>query len=223
MVVNYDLPWNPQRIEQRIGRCHRYGQKHDVVVINFLNERNEADQRVYTLLSEKFHLFSGVFGASDDVLGSLESGVDFERKVLEIYQQCRTAEEIAIAFEKLQKELESTIQTRMKDTRRMLLEHFDEDVHERLKANHADAIEALDKIGKLFWHLTKHVLHNHASFMEKTHTFKLKKPPRKNIPAGTYRLISKDSENYGNDFLYRMNHPLGDTCWSKGKRRYAIL
>jgi superfamily II DNA/RNA helicase len=55
MVINYDLPWNPQRIEQRIGRCHRYGQTHDVIVINFLNERNEADQRVHTLLSEKFN------------------------------------------------------------------------------------------------------------------------------------------------------------------------
>ena len=49
-IVNFDLPWNPQRIEQRIGRCHRYGQKHDVVVINFLNERNAADRRVYELL-----------------------------------------------------------------------------------------------------------------------------------------------------------------------------
>ena len=39
LVINYDLPWNPQRIEQRIGRCHRYGQKHDVVVVNFLNAR----------------------------------------------------------------------------------------------------------------------------------------------------------------------------------------
>lgn len=46
LVINFDLPWNPQRVEQRIGRCHRYGQKHDVVVINFLNERNEADRRV---------------------------------------------------------------------------------------------------------------------------------------------------------------------------------
>jgi len=42
LVINFDLPWNPQRIEQRIGRCHRYGQKHEVVVINFLNERNAA-------------------------------------------------------------------------------------------------------------------------------------------------------------------------------------
>ena len=79
LVVNYDLPWNPQRIEQRIGRCHRYGQKHDVVVVNFLNRNNEADQRVFELLSEKFQLFEGVFGASDEVLGAIESGVDFER------------------------------------------------------------------------------------------------------------------------------------------------
>ncbi len=54
LVVNYDLPWNPQRIEQRIGRCHRYGQQHDVVVVNFLNRKNAADQRVFQLLSEKF-------------------------------------------------------------------------------------------------------------------------------------------------------------------------
>src|SRR5699024_9085443 len=87
LVINYDLPWNPQRIEQRIGRCHRYGQKHDVVVINFLNERNEADQRVYELLKEKFNLFTGVLGSSDEVLGNIESGVDFEKRILSIYQR----------------------------------------------------------------------------------------------------------------------------------------
>lgn len=84
LIVNYDLPWNPQRIEQRIGRCHRYGQKHDVVVINFLNKDNLADQRIYELLKEKFQLFDGVFGASDEVLGRVESGIDFEKRVLEI-------------------------------------------------------------------------------------------------------------------------------------------
>ncbi|WP_140440593.1 helicase-related protein, partial [Escherichia coli] len=67
LLINYDLPWNPQRIEQRIGRCHRYGQEFDVVVINFLNQRNQADQRVLELLTEKFNLFDGVFGASDSV------------------------------------------------------------------------------------------------------------------------------------------------------------
>src|SRR5205823_11681722 len=99
MVVNYDLPWNPQRIEQRIGRCHRYGQKHDVVVINFLNRENAADVRVFELLDEKFRLFSGVFGASDQVLGAVESGVDFERRIVTIYQTCRTTEAINAEFE----------------------------------------------------------------------------------------------------------------------------
>ena len=94
LVVNYDMPWNPQRIEQRIGRCHRYGQKHDVVVINFLNKRNAADVRVYELLNEKFQLFNGVFGASDEVLGSIGNGVDFEKRISQIYNECRTTEEI---------------------------------------------------------------------------------------------------------------------------------
>jgi superfamily II DNA/RNA helicase len=89
LVINYDLPWNPQRIEQRIGRCHRYGQKHDVVVVNFVDHSNPADKRVYELLAQKFQLFEGVFGASDEVLGTIGSGVDFERRIAEIYQTCR--------------------------------------------------------------------------------------------------------------------------------------
>lgn len=60
-VINYDLPWNPMKIEQRIGRCHRYGQENDVVAINLLNTQNVADQRVYDILSKKFELFEGVF------------------------------------------------------------------------------------------------------------------------------------------------------------------
>ncbi len=219
LVINYDLPWNPQRIEQRIGRCHRYGQKHDVVVINFLNERNEADRRVYEILSNKFHLFTGVFGASDDVLGSLESGVDFERKVLEIYQHCRTHEEIDQAFKRLQKALDTVIKTRMKETRQKLLEHFDEDVHERLKINHTDAIDTLDRIGKLFWNLTQHILNDRAVFNEPKHTFILKKPPIKDSRPGLYRMISKDEENLGNEFLYRMSHPLGEYVLEQGREK----
>jgi len=105
LVVNYDLPWNPQRIEQRIGRCHRYGQKHDVVVVNFLNKGNAADERVYQLLSEKFKLFDGVFGASDEVLGAIGSGIDFEKRIARILLECRTQEEIEERFNELDEEL----------------------------------------------------------------------------------------------------------------------
>lgn len=106
-VVNYDLPWNPQKIEQRIGRCHRYGQKHDVVAINLLNTGNEADRRVYEILSKKFELFDGVFGASDIALGALESGSSFEKTILDIYQHCGTRAEFKKAFDKLDRQLDA--------------------------------------------------------------------------------------------------------------------
>lgn len=212
LVINYDLPWNPQRIEQRIGRCHRYGQKHDVVVINFLNERNEADRRVLELLEQKFNLFSGVFGASDEVLGTIESGVDFEKRILAIYQACRTPEEIDAAFKALQAEMEEQIRARLEDTRRALFEHFDEDVHERLRMRLADARARLDRVGRRFWSLTRHVLADQARFDDIAFTFDLVSPPRKDIPAGRYHLISRvhpQAEGAG-QFLYRLSHPLGE-------------
>jgi adenine-specific DNA-methyltransferase len=125
LVMNYDLPWNPQRIEQRIGRCHRYGQQHDVVVVNFLNQKNAADQRVFQLLSEKFSLFEGVFGASDEVLGAIESGVDFEKRIADISQRCRTPEEINALFDQLQQELSQQIDAAMTRARQQLLENFE--------------------------------------------------------------------------------------------------
>lgn len=209
-IVNFDLPWNPQRIEQRIGRCHRYGQKHDVVVINFLNERNAADRRVYELLEHKFNLFTGVFGASDDVLGSIETGVDFERRILEIYQGCRSEEEIQVAFERLQADLEEQIKTKMGDTRKMLLEHFDEDVHDRLKVNLTGTQERLDRIGRLFWMVTRYILNNNADFDDKSFSFSLHNSPVANVSDGHYQLISKTQDNVLGEYLYRLSHPLGE-------------
>lgn len=212
LVVNFDLPWNPQRIEQRIGRCHRYGQKYDVIVINFLNEKNYADQRVYELLNQKFSLFDGVFGASDEVIGSIESGVNFEKRILEIYQDCRTPEEIEAAFNILQTELEETINTRIEDTKKSLLEHFDADVHDRLKLNLEGAKEYLDKIGKMFWRLSKHILAENASFNDSDYSFLLTNPPLTDFIKGEYKLISKDNSNVLSEFLYRLSHPLGEYC-----------
>ena len=120
-VINYDLPWNPQRIEQRIGRCHRFGQKNDVVAINLLNTKNAADQRVYEILSRKFELFEGVFGASDVALGILESGISFERMILDIYQSCSSASEFKQAFDKLERTLEAKRDKKASQLRTLLL------------------------------------------------------------------------------------------------------
>ncbi len=223
LVINYDLPWNPQRIEQRIGRCHRYGQKHDVVVINFLNERNDVDRRVLELLGEKFNLFNGVFGASDEVLGVIESGVDFEKRILAIYQECRTSEQIEDAFRKLQQEMDEQIRARMDDTRKKLFESFDEDVHERLRVQLADAKAQLDRVGKRFWLLTKFVLEERARFDETALAFDLNRPPQVDIGAGRYHLISKSQPHDDGTaeeisrFLYRLSHPLGEYVMRTGK------
>ncbi|EQD76426.1 helicase/DNA methylase hybrid protein, partial [mine drainage metagenome] len=113
MVVNYDLPWNPQRIEQRIGRAHRFGQKHNVVVVNFSNKGNIVEQRILELLSDKFHLFESVFGASDEVLGAIEDGLDFERAISDILNRCRTANEIESAFKELETQFATEISREM--------------------------------------------------------------------------------------------------------------
>lgn len=120
-VINYDLPWNPMKIEQRIGRCHRYGQKNDVVAINLLNTQNEADKRVYEILSKKFELFEGVFGASDIALGTLESGTSFEKMVLDIYQSCNTTAEFRKAFDKLDRNLNAKRDKNARKLREILI------------------------------------------------------------------------------------------------------
>ena len=203
LVVNYDLPWNPQRIEQRIGRCHRYGQKYDVVVVNFLNRKNEADLRVYQLLEEKFKLFNGVFGASDEVLGSIESGVDFEKRIAEIYQKCRTEDQIKAEFDQLQSELDQQIEERTDEAKDQLLSNFDQEVVEKVRIK---SQETMDRYQRWLWNLTKHELAEVAEFDDKEYAFRLKKNPFADEPIhpGPYRLGKEaTTEN-----VYRPGHPL---------------
>ena len=208
LVVNYDMPWNPQRIEQRIGRCHRYGQKHDVVVINFLNKRNAADVRVYELLNEKFQLFSGVFGASDEVLGSIGNGVDFEKRISQIYNECRTTEEIELAFDKLQEELRSEISDKMIKARTTLLENFDESVSEKLKSHLSESLSNLSLFEKRLWALTCFSLAGKAVFDEERHSFTLNN-------GDSYCMVSATGEEKRSDAvlpnhaqIYRVGSPL---------------
>jgi ERCC4-related helicase len=218
LVVNYDLPWNPQRVEQRIGRCHRYGQKHDVVVLNFINTANKADRRVYELLSLKFKLFEGVFGASDEVLGSIESGIDFEKRILQIYQTCRNPQEIDKAFDDLQASLDEQIQEKMLNTRQQLLDNFDGDVHARLKVSLDDSKKQMDKFERAFWELSRFELNEYAKFSDAKGTFFLQKAPAINIPIGNYQLITQYDENT-NSHAYRINSNLGEYVINKAKSR----
>jgi superfamily II DNA or RNA helicase len=210
LVVNYDMPWNPQRIEQRIGRCHRYGQKYDVVVVNFLNRANAADVRIYQILDQKFRLFDGVFGASDEVLGAIQSGVDFEKRIVAIYQQCRTPEQISFEFDKLQQELESEVAEARSIAQEQLLNNFDQEVIEKVRI---EAGNSRNRFEELLWKATLFYLEPYARFEGTGHSFILERNPfpGETIYPGPYRM----GRNVEDANTYRVGHQLAQRVLEK--------
>jgi superfamily II DNA/RNA helicase len=192
MVVNYDLPWNPQRIEQRIGRCHRYGQLHDVVVVNFLNSENEVENRVYELLGQKYNLFQGVFGSSDHVLGSIENGVDFEKRMIEVYKRCRTKEEIDTYFKQLEEEFKDAVDKRIKDVQSVLFENFEGSVINKLRLTYSDTKTFLEKFEKWLWEITRYYLDTLADFESEDYSFTFKN----NGDRYTMNKLRTDAKHY---------------------------
>ena len=102
-MVNFDLPWNPMKVEQRIGRIHRIGQERDVYVVN-LAYRDTIEEHVLEILDKKINLFRSVVGEIDAILGSLEK--NFESIVAEILMTSRSHEEINNSLERLGDEME---------------------------------------------------------------------------------------------------------------------
>ena len=186
MLVNYDLPWNPQRIEQRIGRVHRFGQKHNVVVVNFSNKGNLAEERILELLTEKFELFTSVFGASDEVLGQIEDGLDFETNIAHILDNCKTSAEIDAAFTALEVKYEKQINREMKKTRAKVFDNLDPKVRDKLKSYDAQTGVVLNAFERLLIRVTHHELEDMATFNGSGTQFALHEPPHEGIPVGDY-------------------------------------
>ena len=205
MLVNYDLPWNPQRVEQRIGRIHRYGQKFDVVVANFSNKGNIAEQRILELLSNKFKLFSSVFGASDEVLGAIEDGFDFEKKISEILNSSRTDAEIDSAFQELETLFATDISKEMASAKAKVFDSLDPHVQDRLKAYDSQSGDVLNKFERLLLDVTKHGLEQVATFEGDGRNFVLNESPVKDAEPGRYFFKSQPLDNA---HQYRYSSPL---------------
>lgn len=202
LLVNYDLPWNPQRVEQRIGRCHRFGQKHDVTVINFINSSNKAEQRIYELLSTKFNLFNEVFGASDEILGKLESENNIEKSISEIYKNCRTEEEIDEAFNNLQSQFSFEIDENLNNTKQKIIDNFEEDLQQYFSDMMTNTEKNLNDIEKIFWNLSKMVLGNKALFDDDNFIVKVTGIDSLN---GEYKISSRNENNLYRDFNSNTN------------------
>ncbi len=103
-MVNYDLPWNPMKIEQRIGRIHRIGQTRPVHVYN-LCASETAEHHILDVLDRRINMFELVIGEVDLILGQTKSDTEFEDRILDIYGQSRSDDDIRKAFERLGDEL----------------------------------------------------------------------------------------------------------------------
>ena len=205
MLVNYDLPWNPQRVEQRIGRVHRFGQRHNVVVVNFSNKGNIAEQRILELLTNKFQLFSSVFGASDEVLGAIEDGLDFEKTISDILTRCKTANELDAAFRELETQYASEISREMASAKAKVFDNLDPHVQDRLKAYDTQSGEVLNKFERLLLAVTRYQLDRFATFEGDGRTFVLNESPVVDAPTGRYFFKSQPLDNA---HQYRYASPL---------------
>ena len=164
-------------------------------------------------------MFKGVFGASDEVFGAIESGVDFEKRIARIYQTCRTVEEINLAFDTLQKEMDESIQSNLSDTRQKLLENFDTEVHEKLKINERESQAYLDAYERQLWEVTRYYLGNKADFAEHEYSFTLKNNPfpNENIDSGPYKI----GKGVADAHVYRPGHPLAQRIFSEIKAKQS--
>jgi hypothetical protein len=205
MLVNYDLPWNPQRVEQRIGRVHRFGQKYDVVVVNFSNKGNVAEQRILELLTNKFQLFSSVFGASDEVLGAIEDGLDFEKRISDILNSSRTDAEIDKAFQDLESQYATEISTEMANAKAKVFDNLDPNVQDRLKQYDTESGDVLNKFERLLLAVTRHELSDSATFEGDGRNFVLHQSPVPEAPTGRYYFKSRPLDNA---HQYRYASPL---------------
>lgn len=110
-----------------------------MVAINLLNTDNEADRRVYDILSKKFELFEGVFGASDVALGALVSGVSFEKRILNIYQNCKNITAVRKAFAALNRQLDAKKNLEIADPSEPFFLFYDD-------------MDAYSEVVKRLWH-----------------------------------------------------------------------
>jgi len=205
MLVNYDLPWNPQRVEQRIGRVHRFGQKFNVVVANFSNKGNIAERRILELLTDKFKLFSSVFGASDEVLGAIEDGHDFEKTISDILTRCRTSDELDNAFKELGNKYATQISQEMESAKTKVFDNLDPHVSDKLKAYDTESGQALNTFERLLLAVTKHELEPYATFDGDGRLFTLNQAPTTETPTGRYYFKSQPQQGARQ---YRYSSPL---------------
>ena len=159
VVVNYDLLYNAIEMEQRICRCHRQGQKSDVLVINMLSKENFADVRILELINKRVLQFSGIFGMSDDIVGHFDSSIS------DALKEIRHREEVTTGFEenlKIHKTENEQIVSHAED---VLFTTFTKSVAETVNISPKYIQDKIDEINNDLWTATKYFFANRNDYV----------------------------------------------------------
>lgn len=129
-LINYDLTWNPQSLEQRIGRVHRIGQLHDVSIINMQNSDNMAERHMLNLIDLKLGLFNQIFDASDEIAGKTGTLGLYEAHLAQL-KKCRTPAELAGFFNKALEEYKPLQQGQEQSVRLKMHTYLNQEIASR--------------------------------------------------------------------------------------------
>ena len=154
VVVNYDLLYNSVEMEQRICRCHRQGQKSDVLVINMLNKENFADVRMLELINKRTLQFNSIFGMSDDIVGN------FDTKLKDILSEFRPANIVAESFQKNLQEHKTSNEQLVSDTENILFTTFTKSIADKVTVSPKYIEEQAKEANDILWELVKYYFTN---------------------------------------------------------------
>ena len=150
VVVNYDMIYNSIQMEQRICRCHRQGQKSDVLVINLLSRENFADVRMLELINKRTLQFNGIFGMSDDIVGN------FDTKIKEVLQDFRHRDEVAQAFHKNLTTHRQTNEQLVENLEDILFTTFTKSIADKVTVTPDYIEEKAEELNADLWELVKY-------------------------------------------------------------------
>ncbi len=153
-VINYDLPYNTLKIEQRINRCHRQGQQSDVIVLNFLNRNNFADVRMLELINKHILQFDGIIGLSDDVIGHF--GSDALNNFEEIFATARSKNELNETFDGILEVYTERNKKLVKTAEQSLFTSFKQDIAENVTITPQYMKQRTEQVNDDLWKITKY-------------------------------------------------------------------
>lgn len=151
LVINYDLPYNALKVEQRVGRCHRQGQANDVLVVNFLCREIFSDVRLLELINKRLLQFDGVFGLAEDWLGQFGRAEEYGQAAA----QARDKVEIEAAFERSLEEHKAANQALVRTAEEALFSGFTEEINREALVSPRYLKDRIKAVNDSLWAVTR--------------------------------------------------------------------